>query len=71
MRDESKFKAYENVLITLLFIFVVWLPYRLHVLDLPSGLAVIRQMHAVGDTSGLFQVLHIFRRSHHSLCACR
>ena len=24
MRDESKFKAYENVLITLLFLFVVW-----------------------------------------------
>lgn len=71
MRDESKFKAYENVLITLLFIFVVWPSLLSRVSDFPSGLAVIRQMHAVGDTSGLFQILHIFRRSHHSLCACR
>ena len=38
MRDESKFKAYENVLITLLFIFVVWPSLLSRVSDFPSGL---------------------------------
>lgn len=70
MRDESKFKAYENVLITLLFIFVAWPPLLSRDVRLPERPAVRRQMHAVSGTSGLFQILHIFRRSHYWLCAC-